>query len=200
MNTNSIVSIKSRAQRISVLVLFVLAVSLFTSVLPASAAAPGSGVVYEGKKVPGLALGATREEAYKAYGKPSSCSMVTPGLAELVCYFPVETGGTVSVTFKAISDSSTGSYMGDIVTKISWDSNVKYWKTTRGVTMELALKDRAAVARAYPNAKLTYDMKGQIVRMVDYSTGFQVEWFNSKIGPAVRMSIFAPATITGTRN
>jgi hypothetical protein len=89
---------KNKTLGVAIVALLVLAVAL-----PAVAAAPGEGTVFEGVSVPGLALGDTRATADSSFGEPDQCRdyVWSDQTVEYdnECRYPAEGGGTVTVRF-----------------------------------------------------------------------------------------------------
>jgi hypothetical protein len=168
-------------------------------VTPALAAVPVEGVVYEGKSVPGAALGATRTQVVKFYGEPVRCND-NYFSKNYICTFKVEGNGTVDVTFNRVLVSPTPERY-DTASFIRWSQEVSGWKTTAGINTKLALADPKAVVEAYPKAIVKYNGLGQLIQVRDGNLGVQVDWLytSSNENPSrVSMAIFPPTQITTT--
>jgi len=158
----------------TIVALFIGVVSLLVT-MPAQAAAPADGLVFEGESVPGLALGDSRAQSEAAYGPPQSCQSVTPG-DFASCSFPVEGGGTVSVLYQGPDGGNAGNSPDDVVYNIRWYEQVSGWYTTAGVNTSLAAADPDAVIAAYPDATVTDNMFGDVYRVVDHEQGIEIIW------------------------
>jgi len=174
--------------------------ALVLLVTPALAAAPIDGIVYEGKSVPKVALGATRAQVVQAYGDPMQCNDIS-SIGTYTCTFKAVGGGNVAISFVR----SSGFLLPvryDTVNFIRWSQEVSGWKTTAGVTTKLALENPKAVLKAYPRASVKYNALGQIIQVRDAHLGIQVDWLatgpNGNIG-RVSMAIFPPLQITSFR-
>ena len=166
--------------------------------VPASAAAPASGTVFEGDSVPGLAIGDTRAEAEASYGAPEACQDFTgsnPPALDNECRFPVEGGETVTVYFEAADGGLSQGTATDVVNRISWNQLVPGWTTTAGVNTALALDDPDAVIAAYPDAYVIYNtLFGNVEYVSDTSLGITIDYvYMFYVGKvAVYMSIYEP--------
>lgn len=160
-------------------VLFPLSVLVLSFILavPVLAAAPGEGVVVEGKSVPGIALGFTRADVEAAYGEPKSCQSVEVPGDFASCSFWVDGGGQVSVRYRGADGGYASNSSNDIVYHIRWEEQVSGWTTTAGVNTTLARVDPDAVIAAYPDAQVTYNQWGAILQVKDYQLGVEVNWF-----------------------
>ncbi len=175
----------------------VVLLSLLIAV-PASAAAPASGTVVEGKSVPGLALGDTRATAEASFGAPEGCRDFTgsdPDAFDAECGFPVEGGGTVTLFFEGAEGGPSQGTPTDVVYRISWNQLVAGWTTTAGVNMTLALEDPDAVIAAYPDAQVVYNpLFGNVELIRDTSLGITIDYvpmfYVGKL--AIFMSIYEP--------
>jgi hypothetical protein len=175
------------------LMLFVVALSL-TAALPALADAPATGTVFEGDRVPGIALGDTRAEVDAVNGPPRSCRSNNDPPTMESCSFDVQGGGWVSVFYQGTDGGDAAGSPDDVVSNIRWGGEEVGWVTTAGVTTELAKYNKQAAVDAYPNANLTYDSVGRLVRLHDPGLGVQVAWNHAYIFYTISMSIFAPYT------
>jgi hypothetical protein len=175
------------------LILFLLVLSL-TAVLPVRADAPAEGLVIEGESVPGIALGFTRAQVEAVYGEPQSCQSGAVGGDFAHCSFPVEGGGQVDVNYRGPDGGNPSNSPDDVVHYIYWTEQVSGWTTTAGVNTALAKADPEAVVAAYPNAQLTYDMFGNLIRVEDARMGIKVSWNLEYLSGTylVSMQIFHP--------
>lgn len=175
------------------LILFAVLQSL-TAALPVLAAAPAAGTVFEGERVPGIALGFTRAQVEAAYGEPQWCQSGSVGGDLAFCSFPVAGGGQVDVLYYGPDGGNPSNSPDDVVHFIYWTEQVSGWTTTAGVNTALAKADPEAVVAAYPNAQLTYDMFGNLIRVEDARLGVQVNWNLDYLSGTyhVRMQIFYP--------
>lgn len=180
--------------RIRMTVLVVVLVSL-AAALPAFAAAPAEGTVFEGVSVPGIALGDTRAELVSAIGQPKSCSSVDELGDYASCEFDVEGGGKVWVRYRGPDGGYASNSPDDIVRNITW-YNVEGWVTTAGINTTIALEDPQAVIDAYPNADVTYYYGDYVASVFDPETGIKVTrtWNFYGAFTTVTMSIFSPFT------
>jgi len=184
----------SRVRFVLALIIAILASAMIVaSVL---AAAPAEGVVVEGTSVPGIALGSTRAQVEAAYGEPRGCQDTEVRGDLAFCFFPVENGGTVSVWYEGADGRYATNSPDDVVVYISWSTLASGWTTTAGVNTILALDDRQAVADAYPNADVTYDGRGNIIRVEDTERGVLIRWsFDSYTHSThVSMAIYSSLT------
>jgi hypothetical protein len=198
MNHATTLTIKPISSRATISAMLLTLLALILLVTPALAAVPVEGVVYEGKSVPGAALGATRAQVVKNYGEPMLCNDTSTSKT-YICTFKVEGGGTVDVSFIRSIVSPIPRYY-DTVSFIRWSQELGGWKTTAGINTDLALTDPKAVVKAYPQATVRYNAFGQIVQVRDGRLGIQVDWLtlssSKDIQPRVSMAIFSPTQIT----
>ncbi|HZD55234.1 MAG TPA: hypothetical protein VE136_00815 [Anaerolineales bacterium] len=154
--------------------------------------APAEGVVVEGERVPGIALGVTRAQVEAAYGQPKSCQDLEINGDLAFCSFPVEGGGSVGVRQHGADDLYAINSPGDVVFQIGWSAGAS--TTTAGVSTTLALQDRQAVADAYPNDEVTYDERGKITRVEASQLGIVVRWIKNfcMFPDSVSMAIYTP--------
>jgi hypothetical protein len=172
------------------------------STLPAQAAAPQFGTVVEGQSVPGgVALGITRTEVETAYGSPESCTDQAVYDSDLrgfdaICDFTVIGGGQTTIYYRDLDGSLAMGSPDDIVYFVRWSEAVSGWTTTAGVNTTLAKEDPEAAAAAYPNAEVTRNQWGAIVRIKDYPLGIEiVRSPNFYIGTvSVTMAISVPGS------
>jgi hypothetical protein len=177
-------------KRITVLV--VVLVSLVAAI-PAFAAAPAEGTVFEGVSVPGIDLGDSREQVEAVYGPPRGCHDINVINDLASCSFDVEGGGYVGVLYQGPNGGNASGSPDDVVYNIRW-GDVDGWVTTAGVNTTLAYNDKQAVVDAYPNADLYYDSVGRLYRLQDPELGIQVAWNHAYIFYSVSMAIFTPYT------
>jgi len=162
--------------------------------LPAFASAPAEGEVIEGLQVPGLVLGDSRAQVEAAIGSPDFCQSAEVAGDRASCSFPVEGGGTVNVRYRGADGGNAGNSPDDIVHGIRWYEQVSGWITTAGIGTSLAASDPALVIQAYPDAEVTYNIFGDLYRVVDNALGIEVTWvldFYSGV-TNVNMAIFSP--------
>jgi hypothetical protein len=177
---------------LSLTALILLATPALAATAPTSV--PAVGIVYEGKSVPGAALGATHYQVVRSYGDPVHCNDL-PTARTYTCTFKVEGGGSVEVTFNRSQISPTpGRY--DTVSFIRWSQEVSGWKTTAGINTKIALQNPKAVVEAYPKATVKYNTLGQIIQVRDGRLGIQVDWSGTSSYQVVSMAIFRPIQIT----
>lgn len=161
--------------------------------LPALAAPPISGMVYEGASAPGLALGSSRAEVEGAYGAPSYCQSITAG-DFAYCTYNLSGQGQVNVRYRGADGGNANGTASDVAYNLTW-YGMPDWVTTAGVATSLALSDPQAVAVAYPQADLVYNQFGSLYQLRDAALGIQVNWFyNPYTGTVnVQMGIFLTA-------
>lgn len=180
------------APRWLALVTVLLVAALMT--VPVLADAPGTGVVVEGKSVPGIELGFTRSQVEAAYGEPAFCQNVS-GYDQGSCQFDVEGGGQMSVRYHGPDGGPATNSPDDVVHFIRWFQQVTDWTTTAGINTTLAYNNPDAVMAAYPNATMSYQS------MFDWSIddpelGIHVYYHTSYLTGAlsVSMGISFPAS------
>lgn len=160
----------------------------------AYAAAPAAGTVYEGRSVPGIQLGATRAEVEAAFGEPLFCQSVEAAGDLASCSFPVDGGGQVDVRYRGADGGNAANSPDDLARVVRWHEQVSGWTSTAGVNTALAKADPDAAAAAYPEAQITYNMFGDIYRLVDAEQGIEIVWaldfYNGTTH--VSMAIFEP--------
>jgi hypothetical protein len=167
--------------------------------LPAQAAAPELGTVFEGDSVPGVvSLGFTRAQVEAAYGPPESCQDLPyfDGRRGIdgICDFTVNGGGQVTIHYQGAEGSPAAGSPDDVVFFIRWSQAVSGWTTTAGVNTTLAKEDPEAAAAAYPDAEVARNQWGVIVRIKDYPLGIEINRHNDFYSGTVRvsMAIFVP--------
>jgi hypothetical protein len=165
-------------KRLSALFAAVLAL---VAVLPVLATAPAQGLVVEGQRVPGIALGGSRAEVEAAYGQPASCQNLPyydgrQGLKG-ICRFDVDGGGQVTVHYRAADGGPAQDSPADIVFIIRWAEAVSGWKTAAGINTTRALNDPDSVIAAYPLAIVTYNsLFGNIESIEDKALGILIDY------------------------
>lgn len=170
--------------------------------LSALAAAPEVGTVVEGQSVPGVvALGFTRAEVEAAYGPPESCTDQTVYNSDLrgfdaICDFTVIGGGQTTIYYRDVDGNLAKGSPDDIVYFVRWSEPVSGWTTTGGVNTTLAKEDPEAAAAAYPNAEVTRNQWGALIRIKDYSLGIEIlrspNFYSGTV--SVTMAIFVPGS------
>ena len=198
MNRTTTLTLKPVSLRASLSAMLLALFALILWVTPALAAVPIDGIVYEGKSVPGVALGDTRSQVAKSYGDPVKCNDNSTSRS-YTCSYKVGNGGTVTINFTRNFQSPTPD-RGDIVSSIRWSQELDGWTTTAGVTTKLALANPKAVVEAYPQAAVKYNSLGEIIQVRDARLGIQVDWLGSTGGgdfqKSVTMAIFSPVKFT----
>jgi hypothetical protein len=185
-------------------ILFVLLVAVLSLAvaLPAFAAAPATGTVVEGERVPGVALGDTRAQVQAAYGDPYSCTKGYEVDDDAYCTYPVEGFdhlGRIRIHYRGPDGGLPNASPDDVVYSITWYDSVSGWVTNEGgVNTEWARsvrQDPEAVLSVYPNAVITYGLFGAMTRATDYELGITIEWvyhfYSGFLG--VRMTISKPS-------
>ena len=198
MKRSTTLTISPISKRASLSATLLALLALILWVTPALAAAPAVGVVYEGKSVPGAALGSTRAKVELVYGEPAACNLGSINRT-YTCTYKAANGGAITVSY--VRNLSFPTVMrNDPVSGIRWSQELAGWRTTAGVTTKLAALDPKAVVAAYPKAIVKYNAKGEIVQVRDAHLGIQVDWLApSPAGSNLRrvsMAIFPVATIT----
>jgi hypothetical protein len=184
--------------------LFVLLVAVLslTIVVPALAAAPAEGTVFEGVSVPGVALGDTRAHVQTAYGDPYTCQSGSVPGDKARCSYPVEGLGNNSqvwIHYRGPDGGSPSASPDDVAYYISWWESVSGWTTEVGgvnTTWARSVRqDPEAVLAVYPNAVISYGLFGAMTRAKDYGLGITIEWvYDFQFGfLGVRMAISAPS-------
>jgi len=82
---------------------------------PALAAVPQRGTVVEGRSIPGVALGATRQRVLATYGTPAFCLST----GEAVCTWQ-RSQGAVSISFAGASGGNPAGNGRDRVATAEW--------------------------------------------------------------------------------
>ncbi len=175
-------------------VLFLTVIASLALVVPALAAAPAGGTVYEGLSAPGVDLGFTRVQVEAAYGEPSFCQSGSTAGDFAYCSFPVSGGGQVDIRYQGADGGDPSNSPDDVVSNIRWHEQVSGWTTTAGVNTTLAKADPEAVIAAYPEAQVTYNAFGVVYSVIDAQQGIEIIWapdfYNGTVH--VSMAIFAP--------
>ena len=139
-------------------VLLVILLTVLVTALPVLAAAPADGVVVEGERVPGAALGDSREQVDASFGQPVSCQNLPyyDGRQGLngICDYEVDGGGEVTVYYYAAAGGPAQDAPDDIARHFRWPEAVSGWTTTAGVNTALAKANPDAVVAAYPDAQV----------------------------------------------
>jgi hypothetical protein len=184
------------------LVTVVVFLALLVTAIPALAAAPATGIVYEGVGVPGVALGDTRTEVLAAYGDPYSCTKAYEVDDDGTCSYPVEGFdhlGRVWINFRGPVGGLPSASPDDVVSSITWSDSVTGWFTNEGgINTEWARsvrQDPEAVLAVYPDAVISYGLFGVMTQARDYEQGITIEWvyhfYSGFLG--VRMTVSAPS-------
>ena len=157
---------------------------------PALAAVPQRGTVVEGRSIPGVALGATRQRVLATYGAPASCLST----GEEVCTWQ-RGQGAVSIDFVGASGGSPAGNGRDRVANAEW-TGLPGWQTTAGVTTSSALEHPESVLAAYPQAIFYRFSDGHPRLLIDFHVGIWVQWV-PETSPGqylVVIEVFAPTT------
>jgi len=136
----------------------------------ALAVVPPRGTVVEGRSIPGVALGATRQQAVGAFGAPAYC--LSSGRA--VCTWELS-NGTVSLDFTGASGGNPAGTGRDRVASADW-TGLQGWRTTAGVTTATALAHPESVPAAYPHAVFYRFSDGHLRELIDFHVGIWVQW------------------------
>jgi hypothetical protein len=193
---------KRYSQHSITVALLAVVVVFAASVCPAFAAAPAQGVVVEGVSVPGVNPGDTRADVEAAYGPPDSCTYLPyyDGRRGVdgICDFEVDGGGQVTIYYyRDVDRNPAQGSSDDVALAIRWSEAVNGWTTTAGVNTTLAEDNPDAVVAAYPDAVVTRNQFGAIIRVQDYEQGIEINWsynfYNLEI-VTVSMIIRPPST------
>jgi hypothetical protein len=106
-------------KRKSWVLLAVLLAALVTAI-PALAAVPTEGTVYEGAGVPGIELGSSRTEVEASFGQPERCQAISLPGDNAYCAFRASNGALVSVWYRGADGGFAGNSPDDVVTEIRW--------------------------------------------------------------------------------
>ncbi len=136
---------------------------------PALAAVPQRGTVVEGRSIPGVALGATRQRVIATYGTPASCLT-----GQAVCTWQ-RAQGAVSIAFAGASGGNPAGNGRDRVADAEW-TGLPGWRTTAGVTTASALAHPESVLAAYPDAIFYRFSDGHLRLLIDFHVGIWVQW------------------------
>jgi len=137
---------------------------------PALAAVPPRGTVVEGRSIPGLALGATRQQAVATYGAPAFCLFT----GRAVCTWQLS-NGTVSLDFTGAGGGTPAGTGRDRVASADW-TGLPGWRATAGVTTTSALAHPESVPAAYPHAAFYRFSDGHLRALFDFHVGIEVQW------------------------
>jgi hypothetical protein len=137
---------------------------------PALAAVPQRGTVVEGRSIPGVALGATRQQAVATYGAPAFCLFT----GRAVCTWQLG-NGTVSLDFTGAGGGNPAGTSRDRVASADW-TGLPGWRTTAGVTTTSALAHPESVPAAYPHAGFYRFSDGHLRALFDFQVGISVQW------------------------
>jgi hypothetical protein len=137
---------------------------------PALAAIPQRGTVVEGRSIPGVALGATRQRVMTTYGTPAFC--LSTGQA--VCTWQRDQGA-VSIGFAGANGGNPAGNGRDRVAFAEW-TGLPGWRTTAGVTTVSALAHPESVLAAYPHAIFYRFSDGHLRLLIDFHVGIWVQW------------------------
>lgn len=184
------------------LVMVIVLLAVLVSAVPALAAAPATGTVYEGVSVPGVSLGDTRAQVQAAYGDPYSCTKAYEVDDDGTCSYPVEGFdhlGRIWINFRGPDGGLPSASPDDVVYSVTWSDSICGWVTNEGgVNTEWARsvrQDPEAVLAVYPNAEISYGLFGAMTQARDYELGIIIEWlyhfYSGFLG--VRMTITAPS-------
>jgi hypothetical protein len=168
---------------------FVALVLCLAVAIPVLAAAPADGIIVEGERVPGIALRFTRAQVEGVYGAPAS---YCHGSSASFCKFLTEDGESIFLHYRGADGGEVADSPDDVVFAIhSYDD---HWTTTAGVNPPLALADPDAVIAAYPDAEVTYNQWGAVVRVEDVRQGIRINWNHNFYGgfTTVSITIFYP--------
>src|SRR5260370_12219393 len=101
-------------------------------------AVPQRGTVVEGRSIPGVALGATRQRVLATYGTPTFCRFT----GQAICSWQ-----RVSISFVGANGGNPAGNGRDRVANAEW-TGLPGWRTTAGVTTTSALVHPEAVLAA----------------------------------------------------
>ncbi len=174
-------------------VLLAVLLAALVAAIPALAAVPNEGTVYEGKSVPGIELGFSRAEVEASYGQPYYCQTYAFPNDYAFCTFRASNGGLVSVRYRGADGGFASNSANDVVTEIRWGESFSGWTTTAGINIAMAKTDPDAVIAAYGNADVS-GTPGVDGILVDWLQGIEVWWsFDGYTGAThVSMRIFEP--------
>jgi hypothetical protein len=155
--------------------LLAVLLAALAAAMPALAAVPNEGTVYEGVGVPGIELGFTRAEVEASYGQPYYCQTYALPGDYANCGFRASNGGSVGVRYRGADGGFAHNSPDDVVMEIRWGEPLSNWTTTAGVNTALAKTDPNAVITAYPDAEVT-GTPGIDGILVDWLLGIEVRW------------------------
>jgi len=175
------------------LLITVLLAALLSVTVPALAAVPDEGTVYEGQGVPGADLRDTRAQVEASYGQPNYCQTYALPGDDAFCTYRAANDGLVSVRFRGAAGGFASGSPDDVVTEFRWGEPLGDWTTTAGVSTTLAKSDPDAVLAAYPEAEVT-GTPGVDGLLIDYLLGVEVKWSHDGYTGAIHVSmrIFEP--------
>ncbi|MEJ2266125.1 MAG: hypothetical protein P8X95_21970 [Anaerolineales bacterium] len=156
-------------------VLLAVLLAALAAAMPALAAVPNEGTVYEGESVPGIELGFSRAEVEASYGQPERCQAISLPSDNAYCAFRASNGALVSVRYRGADGGFASNSPEDVVTEIRWGEPFSDWTTTAGINTALAKTDPEAVIAAYPDAEVT-GTPGVDGILVDWLLGIEVRW------------------------
>jgi hypothetical protein len=156
----------------------------------ALAAVPQTGTVVEGRSVPGVALGATRQHVLGTYGTPAFC--LSTGQA--ICTWQ-HGNDAVSIGFVGANGGNPAGNGRDRAAIADW-TGLQGWRTTAGVTTASALVHPESVQDAYPHAIFYRFSDGHLRLLIDFHLGIWVQWVpgTSPGQYIVVIEIFAPSS------
>jgi hypothetical protein len=157
---------------------------------PALAAVPQRGTVVEGRSIPGVALGATRQHVLARYGTPTFCLST----GDAVCTWQ-RGQDAVSISFAGANGGNPAGNGRDRVADAEW-TGLPRWRTTAGVTTASALAHPESVPAAYPHAIFYRFGDGHLRLVIDFHVGIWVQWVpgTSPGQYSVIIEIFAPSS------
>lgn len=178
----------------------IIAMLVLTSLATAALAdVPIKGTVYEGQGVPGAELGAPRDKVESGYGKPATCTSISPTRNSLTCTYLAGGQGVVLVTYTSyVEPSPVAEEVQMVVSQVSF-RGMGDWYTTRGINTVIAQFDPELAVKAYPNAKISYTEDGQIRRILSTELGLDIQRQvdNGTSRSTVTMTIFKPGKFDG---
>lgn len=174
-------------------VLLAVLLAALAAAMPALAAVPDEGIVYEGVGVPGIELGFSRAEVEASYGPPYRCQTFAVPNDYALCVFQASGGELVTVRYRGAEGGFAGNSLNDVVTEVRWAEPLSLWTTTAGINTSVAKADPDAVIAAYPDAEVTGN-PGVDGSVIDWLLGIEVRWtYDGYTGTThVGMRIFEP--------
>jgi hypothetical protein len=89
----------------------------------------------------------------------------------------VDGGGQVTIYYyRDVDRNPAQGSPDDIALAIRWSEAVSGWTTTAGVNTTLAEDNPDSVVAAYPDAVVTYNQFGAIIRVQDYEQRIEINW------------------------